>query len=235
MIYLGGAMASRMERYYSEKEKTVKRSEKNSLLYRQMDDLLKPSRDVDKEEALATTRIERLFKSYDDYKYQEREKKYYPKVEQRTFIDDDEELYHMLKTMNETTSQHLEQTRYPRGITAKEDKKIKELISTITTTSRLSRLYSISPTPSENTYSHLDSRIAKPKKSIDSLLEEAKFLVQKKRAEFKLKEMDLLLHPYDDISREEICKRNLKIKYGAGIAFLVISLLILLLLFKSIQ
>lgn len=235
MIYLGGAMASRMERYYSEKEKTIKRSEKNSLLYRQMDDLLTTSRDIDKEEALATTRIERLFKSYDDYKYQEREKKYYPKVEQRTFIDDDDAVYHMLKTMNETTSQHLEQTRYPRGITAKEDREIKELISTITTTSRLSRLYQNAPSSSEKTYTSLGSRTAKPKKSIDSLLEEAKFLVQKKRAEFKLKEMDLLIHPYDDISREEICRRNLKIKYGAGIAFLVISFLILLLLVKSIR
>lgn len=234
MIYLGGAMSSRMERYYSGKSKTTKRSEKNSLLYRQMDDLLIGSSEVDKEEALATTRIERLFKSYDDYKYQEREKKYYPKTEQRTFIDDEEEIYHMLKTMNETTSQRVEKTRCPRGITDKEDRKIKELISTITTTSRLSKLYPSLSKHSENTYSSVDSQIIKPKKSIDSLLEEAKYLVQKKRNEFKLKEMDLLLHPYDDVSREEICKRNLKIKYGAGAAFIVISFLILLLLIKSI-
>lgn len=235
MIYLGGTMASRMERYYSEKPKTIKRSEKNSLLYRQIDDILTTNRDDDKEGSLATTRIERLFKSYDDYKYQEREKKYYPKVEQRTFADDEEELYHMLKTMNETTSQHLEKIRHPRGITEKEDRKIKELISTITTTSRLSRLYPSLPIHSENACSPLDSRVAKSKKSIDSLLEEAKYLVQKKRNELKLKEMDLLLHPYDDVSREEICKRNLKIKYGAGIAFLIVSFLIILLLVKSIR
>lgn len=234
MIYLGGTMASRMERYYSEKEQTTKRSDKNSLLYRQMDNLLTRNSDVDKEDTLATTRIERLFKSYDDYKYQEREKKYYPKREQKTFVDDEEELYQMLKTMNDNTSKHLKEVRNPRGITAQEDKKIRELISTITTTSRLSKLYpTLSSTRQASPY--LENRGHKAKKSIDSLLEEAKYLVQKKRNEFKLKEMELLLHPYNEEQKEEIRRRNLKIKYASGFAFLFTSFLIIILIIKTIK
>lgn len=231
MIYLGDTMASRMERYYNEKSKTTRRSQRNQRLYEQMDDFLD-----NQSRGLETTRIERLFESYDEYKNQaKRSKSYEIEKKENNFFNEDEEVYHMLKTMNQNTEQHLQKTRIPKGITNEEDKKIRDLISTITNTSYLSkreyqnRKSSIVNDPYET------KKEENPKRNIEYLLDQAKFLVQKKRNEMKLKEMDQLLYPYDEAKREQVRKLQLKIKYGSGILFIIFSFIILLLIMNTIR
>ncbi len=232
MIYLGDTMASRMERYYNDEAKTTRRSQRNQVLYDQIDELQLGS-SLKRERGLETTRIERLFESYDAYKEQEKRDKTYELENKKEHYTEDDIMYQMLLEMNQNTEEHLQKKRFPKGISNEEDQKIRELISTITATNRVEKRY-------KNENLDIVRDLYKPrkkeensKKNIDFLLEQAKFLVQKKRNEIKLKEMNRALYPYNERTKEEMQKLHLKIKYGSLILFFIFSFIILLLLFMK--
>ena len=158
-------MASRMDRYYNEKTKATRRSQRNRLLYQQMDDLINNSTIHEDEDKLGTTRIERLFRNYDQYKEEERNRSRFREEREYKFIDEEEENYNLLKRMNQNTLESLKKYRLPRGITLEEDKKIKEMISTITTPNRLNRNTRLNGVKD---FYDLDERKNQPKRSIES-------------------------------------------------------------------
>lgn len=236
MIYLGGAMASRMDRYDMEKSKTTRRSQRNKILYERMDALISHPKEEEEEERLGTTRIERLFQNYDIYKKEESRQSRFKEETDFPYFDEDEQNYRLLKQMNQNTKEYLKTYKLPRGITPEEDNKIKQMISTITNAGRMDGNRHLTSSLSDvKEFYNLNPKQSTPKKSIETLLAEAKFLVQKKRNEFHLKEMNQVLHPYGEEKKEEMQKFNLKIKYISLALFLILSFVIVLLIVYKIR
>ena len=138
-------MASRMEKYYNQRSRIASRSYRNQLLYQELDSFQDDDSFIssfDEEERLRNESINTQSGIYDDYR----------QLQERSMILESDLGNRLLERqknkyydMNGIDYQFLHDVRarqqYMKKINSEEAKRIEELITTITDTSRLSYYY----------------------------------------------------------------------------------------------
>lgn len=202
-------MASRMEKYYNQPSSNTNRSQKNRLLYQEIDNLRQRETDI--------TRVERLLKNYEDYKTIHNRHNNETIEEQDSNFQRNKYNTYRLKTDNP----------YQKEISIEEDQKIKQLIDTITMTSYLNKRK-----PNAIEQSLFSNQEYKRKATnINDLFNELKYPKSKKE---KISLNDFFSIHKDD-EKEKTRKANLRVKIIVGLLFLMNTVAIIFLIYKAIK
>ncbi len=226
MIYLGGNMASRMDKYYDRRFQNTKRSHRNRLLYEEIDleialeklydEVILPLNEVakngvqkkDKNYDLNTSEQKQLFLDED-------------KIDVPTNIND------YLKIMDDyVKSQNIQPKKVRKlKLHKDQDEKIKELIAIITNTSNLNKSnYKKSKLNMKDYTYYFDTPVIKEKSKINIILDKCKNILKKNN---KKSDNSKILPSKGSFEKNETRKLNLKVKYIVGIIFLINSLIII--------
>lgn len=201
-------MASRMDKYYNRRLENAKRSERNRLLYQRLDIINDDelNRPLDRNYEGDLTKLKTIFKDYDDYRYGK------DLSNDESDIDElDYDVYDDLKFNYETYENNYDDDKYKEDSFEKADKKIKELVDIIKINSQL------------NTS---DKHLANEEVNNDAIVKEDRLVKNKNLETIKLQTLNK-----DNI----INKSNLKIKMIVGIIFIINTLLIIFLIYKSVK
>jgi hypothetical protein len=277
IIYLGDSMSSRMEKYYRSQTSTSKRSERNQDLYREIYDLgeysnIEAVATLEHTNEIDITKIKKMLKNREDYKRQKeyrsllrgedepvKEEIIEPKEEVKNYdikealnkIYDNKQEDDEYRSLNNTNYNILKELKikndHKKELSESEDKELKEMINTITSTSLLNKLDNeeLSLNMFEDLASSGETKI-EDKNSVQALLEEAKALEQKKREESTPNEIDNSFYTsslnfdskdFEDLYDKENKKTkvNLKIKLVVGAILLVISVIIIFLIYNFLK
>lgn len=229
MIYLdvGGNMSSRMDKYRNELPQDVKRSQKNQLLYEQLDDDLEDNRSKlisslgdTIESDLA--KLDAIIKKYDNYKREQGQNSKHESIRKLNIELEENSLlslnlkdyinYKNIITGNRRTLKKVHE----------QDEKIEKLIETILKTSNSNKdvNQSLNLSRLNRQLSKYDNNLRKP----------SKFTRSKDTSERK-KFFDFDITEEDDDDK----KLNLKIKALVGIIFIVNSIIIIFVIYNSIK
>lgn len=201
-------MASRMDKYYNRRLENAKRSERNRLLYQRLDIINDDelNRPLDRNYEGDLTKLKTIFKDYDDYRYGK------DLSNDESDIDElDYDVYDDLKFNYETYENNYDDDKYKEDSFEKADKKIKELVDIIKINSQL------------NTS---DKQLANEEVNNDAIVKEDRLVKNKNLETIKLQTLN---------KDNRINKSNLKIKMIVGIIFIINTLLIIFLIYKSVK
>lgn len=201
-------MASRMDKYYNRRLENAKRSERNRLLYQRLDIINDDelNRPLDRNYEGDLTKLKTIFKDYDDYRYGK------DLSNDEGDIDElDYDVYDDLKFNYETYENNYDDDKYKEDSFEKADKKIKELVDIIKINSQL------------NTS---DKHLANEEVNNDAIVKEDRLVKNKNLETIKLQTLN---------KDNRINKSNLKIKMIVGIIFIINTLLIIFLIYKSVK
>lgn len=268
-------MASRMEKYYKSHSASSKRSERNQDLYREIYDLSEYSNieavaTLEHTNEIDITKIKNMLKNREDYKKQKEYRSLLSREEEMEVeIKKEEEeirnydIKEALDKLKETKKaddeyRSLNNTNYSilkelqirnegkKELPHTEDKELKEMINTITSTSLLNKLDNeeLSLNMFEDLASSGETTIEN-KNTIQALLEEAKALDKKKLDEQRTSEIDNSFYTsslnLDSKDFEELYEKeerrskvNLKIKLVVGAILIFVSIFIIFFIYKFI-
>ncbi len=202
-------MASRMEKYYNQSSSNTKRSQKNQLLYQEIDNLYQKETDI--------TRVERLLKNYQDYKT----------IHNRYNDETIEELDSNFQRNKYNTYRLKADNLHQREMNIEEDQKIRRLIDHITMTSYLNKRKS--NLIEQNLFSKKEYK--KKATNINDLFNELKYSSPKKE-ETSLNDF---FDVHKDDEKEKTRRANLKVKIIVGILFLINTIAIFFLIYRAIK
>lgn len=269
-------MASRMEKYYNQDAQVTKRSERNQDLYKEIYDFSEYSNieavaTLDRTNEIDISKIKNMLKNREDYKRQKEyrsilrqddeekeEKKELVKEEIKTY-DIKEELeklkqekkeddaYRSLGNTNYNILKELKvKNEHKKELSESEDKELKNMINTITSTSLLNKLDN--EELSLNMFEDLASSgetTTLAESGIEALLKEAKEIDMQKEEEEKAPTLDTSFFTSSmKFGKEDFENPNapenkapltsFKIKIVVGIILAVISCMIIFLIYKFI-
>lgn len=219
-------MASRMEKFHNMRSLIGKRSQRNQLLYKQIETLLeinneKTTSSYNDENEKSINKLENLFDNYETYKHAEKEQ---PRL--KRYYSDDIDIY------NELNEFDYDLSRLSRISRLKErdnydDKN--DLLSTFNNTSHYKENLNLNNIAEENIKEPVDNKINNDSKGdIQSLFNN--------KENFKDEKLIDKSSIHDkDIEDEKKRKLNLKIKFITGIIFIINTIIIMVLVFKSIK
>lgn len=202
-------MASRMDKYYNRRLENAKRSERNRLLYQRLDIINDDDdfeRPLDRNYEGDLTRLKTIFKDYDDYRYGK-----YPSEEENIADELDYDVYDDLKFDYESYQNNDINDKYKEDSFEKADKKIEELVDIIKINSQLNTNDKQSSNKDEN-----NEYVLKADKITG---DEDQELISSQ-----------ILNKDDRLN-----KTNLKIKIIVGIIFIINTMLIVFLIYKSVK
>lgn len=226
-------MASRMEKYYNQRSRIASRSYRNQLLYQELDSFQDEDSFIssfDEEERLKNESINTQSGIYDDYR----------QLQERSMILESDLGNRLLERqknkyydMNGIDYQFLHDVRtrqqYMKKINSEEAKRIEELITTITDTSRLSK---INAKELDKLKCFDAAKQNKYQNDIEIITQGSKVFDSKKIEDKDLKDFNEFVTTF---SNDEKRKDNLKLKVLVGLIIIIITFVIIFLIYKDIK